>query len=37
MEYHEKWVEHHVPGPGFHYEEAQYAHQAEIFSFFTSR
>ena len=33
MEYHEKWVEHHVPGPGFHYEEAQYAHQAEILFF----
>jgi cytochrome c oxidase subunit 3 len=30
MEYHEKWVEHHVPGPSFHYEEAQYARQAEI-------
>lgn len=30
VEYHEKWVDHHVPGPDFHYAEAQYAQQAEI-------
>ena len=33
VEYHEKWVEHHVPGPGFHYAEAQYAQQAQILFF----
>ncbi len=33
MEYHEKWVDHHIPGPGFHYEEAQYARQAQILFF----
>src|SRR5580693_5260934 len=30
VEYHEKWVDHHVPGPSFHYEDARYAHQAQI-------
>jgi cytochrome c oxidase subunit 3 len=30
MEYHEKWVDHHVPGPYFHYADARYAPQAEI-------
>jgi cytochrome c oxidase subunit 3 len=30
MEYHEKWLDHHVPGPNFHYAEAEYARQAEI-------
>jgi cytochrome c oxidase subunit III len=29
-EYHEKWVEHHVPGPGFQYADARYFHQAQI-------
>ena len=33
VEYHEKYVEHHVPGPGFRYAEAQYAHQAELLFF----
>lgn len=32
-EYHEKWVDHHVPGPSFHFEEERYAHQAEILFF----
>jgi cytochrome c oxidase subunit 3 len=30
VEYHEKWVDHHIPGPGFHYAEPQYAQQAQI-------
>ena len=30
MEYHEKWLDHHVPGPNFYYAEAEYARQAEI-------
>ncbi len=30
VEYHEKWVDHHIPGPGFHYEDARYAQQAQI-------
>jgi len=29
-EYHEKWVDHHIPGPGFHYADARYAQQAQI-------
>lgn len=29
-EYHEKCVDHHVPGPGFAYAEVQYARQAQI-------
>ena len=33
FEYHEKWVDHHIPGPGFRYEEAQYFHQAQILFF----
>ncbi len=33
VEYHEKWVDHHVPGPTFHYADAQYAPQAEILFF----
>lgn len=33
VEYHEKWVEHHVPGPGFQYEDARYYHQAQILFF----
>jgi cytochrome c oxidase subunit III len=33
VEYHEKWVDHHVPGPGFHYAETQYFHQAQILFF----
>jgi cytochrome c oxidase subunit 3 len=32
-EYHEKWVEHHIPGPGFQYADARYAHQAQILFF----
>ena len=30
VEYHEKWVDHHIPGPGFRYEDARYFHQAQI-------
>jgi cytochrome c oxidase subunit 3 len=33
VEYHEKWVDHHIPGPGFHYAEPQYFHQAQILFF----
>jgi cytochrome c oxidase subunit 3 len=33
VEYHEKWVDHHIPGPGFRYEEPQYFHQAQILFF----
>ncbi|MEO8126444.1 MAG: cytochrome c oxidase subunit 3 family protein [Bryobacteraceae bacterium] len=33
MEYHEKWVDHHVPGPGFQYEDSRYAHNAQILFF----
>jgi cytochrome c oxidase subunit 3 len=33
FEYHEKWVDHHIPGPGFRYEETQYFHQAQILFF----
>jgi len=30
VEYHEKWVDHHIPGPDFHYAEVRYAQQAQI-------
>jgi len=30
VEYHEKWVDHHIPGPGFQYADSRYAHQAQI-------
>jgi cytochrome c oxidase subunit 3 len=33
FEYHEKWVDHHIPGPGFHYAEPRYFHQAQILFF----
>ena len=33
VEYHEKWVDHHVPGPGFQYAEPQFFHQAQILFF----
>ncbi|MBV8807154.1 MAG: cytochrome c oxidase subunit 3 [Acidobacteriaceae bacterium] len=33
FEYHAKWVEHLVPGFGFQYEPAQYAHHAQILFF----
>jgi cytochrome c oxidase subunit III len=33
FEYHEKWVDHHIPGPGFRYAESQYFHQAQIMFF----
>ncbi|MEO7146021.1 MAG: cytochrome c oxidase subunit 3 family protein [Bryobacteraceae bacterium] len=33
VEYHEKYVEHHIPGPSFQYEEAAYAHTAQILFF----
>ena len=32
-EYWHKWVEHLVPGFNFHYEQAQYQHQAQILFF----
>jgi len=30
VEYHEKWVDHHIPGSGFQYADSRYAHQAQI-------
>ena len=30
VEYHEKWVDHHIPGPDFQYADSRYAHQAQI-------
>jgi cytochrome c oxidase subunit 3 len=33
VEYHEKWVDHHIPGPGFHYADPRYIHQAQILFF----
>jgi cytochrome c oxidase subunit 3 len=33
VEYHEKWVDHHIPGPGFQYEDSRYTHQAQILFF----
>jgi cytochrome c oxidase subunit 3 len=33
FEYHEKWVDHHIPGPGFQYADARYFHQAQILFF----
>jgi len=33
VEYHEKWVDHHVPGPAFHFDQPQYARQAQILFF----
>jgi cytochrome c oxidase subunit 3 len=33
VEYHEKWVDHHIPGPAFRYADAQYAHEAQILFF----
>jgi len=33
VEYHEKWVDHHVPGPGFRYEDPRYFQQAQILFF----
>ena len=33
FEYHEKWVEHHVPGLDFQYEEPRYAQHAQILFF----
>jgi len=32
-EYHEKWEDHHIPGPGFRYADARYLHQAQILFF----
>jgi len=32
-EYHEKWVDHHIPGPGFRYADSRYFHQAQILFF----
>ncbi len=33
FEYHEKWVDHHIPGPSFRFDEPQYFHQAQILFF----
>lgn len=33
VEYHEKWVEHHIPGASFHYEQQAYTQQAQILFF----
>ena len=33
VEYHEKWVEHLIPGLNWHYENTRYAHQAQILVF----
>jgi cytochrome c oxidase subunit III len=33
FEYHEKWADHHIPGPNFRYDEPQYFHQAQILFF----
>jgi cytochrome c oxidase subunit III len=33
VEYHEKWVDHHIPGPGFQYQEPRYFRQAQILFF----
>ena len=33
VEYHEKWVDHHIPGPGFQYADSRYVHQAQILFF----
>jgi cytochrome c oxidase subunit 3 len=33
VEYHEKWVDHHIPGPMFQYADPRYFHQAQILFF----
>lgn len=33
VEYHEKWADHHIPGPAFRYEDSRYAQQAQILFF----
>jgi cytochrome c oxidase subunit III len=33
VEYHEKWVDHHIPGPRFEYADPRYFHQAQILFF----
>jgi cytochrome c oxidase subunit 3 len=33
VEYHEKWVDHHIPGPAFQYADTRYFHQAQILFF----
>jgi cytochrome c oxidase subunit 3 len=33
VEYHEKWEHHHVPGPGFQYDDPRYFQQAQILFF----
>jgi cytochrome c oxidase subunit 3 len=33
FEYHEKWVDHHIPGPSFQYADSRYFHQAQILFF----
>jgi len=33
VEYHEKWVDHHIPGPGFHFDQPRFQRQAQILFF----
>ena len=33
VEYHEKWIDHHVPGPSFQYADSRFVHQAQILFF----
>jgi len=33
VEYYEKWLDHHIPGPGFHYADSRYFKQAQILFF----
>ena len=33
FEYHEKWLDHHVPGPNFHYADPRFHQQAQILFF----
>jgi cytochrome c oxidase subunit 3 len=33
VEYHEKWEDHHIPGPEFHYDDSRFAQQAQILFF----
>jgi cytochrome c oxidase subunit III len=33
VEYHEKWIDHHIPGPSFQYADSRFVHQAQILFF----
>jgi cytochrome c oxidase subunit 3 len=33
VEYHEKWLDHHIPGSGFQYEDSRYVRQAQVLFF----